>query len=275
MTVDGEPPSPRPSPALAEDGAVWDSLRGVTQARIGLARSGASLGTEALLEFRMAHALARDAVHAELDEGALIGSLPSRPLVVSSAAGDRRTYLLRPDLGRRLGDGAAAALNGHAGEFDLVVVLGDGLSALALQRHAGPLLRALLPMLNRWRMAPLVLVRGARVAVGDAVAGAIGAGAVLMMLGERPGLSAPDSLGGVRNLGAWGGDNGCGTELREQYPTGGVGLCGGSLSAGAFVGEDAADPVFGGGAEGRERGIGVGFATLTRPSPGSGRGLLK
>ena len=143
----------------------------------------------------MAHALARDAVHAELDEGALIGSLPSRPLVVSSAAGDRRTYLLRPDLGRRLGDGAAAALNGHAGEFDLVVVLGDGLSALALQRHAGPLLRALLPMLNRWRMAPLVLVRGARVAVGDAVAGAIGAGAVLMMLGERPGLSAPDSLG--------------------------------------------------------------------------------
>jgi ethanolamine ammonia-lyase small subunit len=178
----------------------WLSLRKVTQARIGLARTGASLGTGALLELRMAHALARDAVHAGLDEGALVAGLPSAPVVVASGAADRRTYLLRPDLGRRLGEGAAAALGAHAGVFDLVVVLGDGLSALALQRHAGPLLSALLPALVGWRVAPLVLVQGARVAVGDAVAAAIGMGsdkpgAVLVLLGERPGLSAPDSLG--------------------------------------------------------------------------------
>lgn len=179
---------------------VWPLLRGFTQARIGLPRAGASLGTGALLELRMAHALARDAVHAGLDERALVEGLPSVPVVVASAAADRRTYLLRPDLGRRLGEGATAALEalgaqGGAGAFDLVVVLGDGLSALALQRHAGPLLAALLPALSGWRVAPLVLVRGARVAVGDAVAAAIGAGAVLVLLGERPGLSAPDSLG--------------------------------------------------------------------------------
>ena len=177
-------------------------LRGFTQARVGLPRTGASLGTGALLELRMAHALARDAVHAGLDEQALVEGLPSwrqwgAPVVVASAAADRRSYLLRPDLGRRLAEGAAAALavQAGAGAFDLVVVLGDGLSALALQRHAGPLLSALLPALSGWRVAPLVLVRGARVAVGDAVAEAIGAGAVLVLLGERPGLSAPDSLG--------------------------------------------------------------------------------
>ena len=177
---------------------VWAELRGVTAARIGLARSGASLGTGALLALRLAHAEARDAVHAGLDEAAFLAGLPAvwgPALVVRSLAGDRREYLMRPDLGRRLTEGSQALLAREAGAFDLVVVLGDGLSAQALQRHGGAVLEALVPALGGWRVAPPVLVHGARVAVGDQVARALGARAVLMLLGERPGLSAPDSLG--------------------------------------------------------------------------------
>ncbi len=172
--------------------AAW---RGLTAARIGLARSGASLGTAPLLELRLAHAHARDAVHAPLDEAALLAALPCPALVVSTQAAERATYLRRPDLGRVLAPEAGAVLAPRAGAFDLAVVLGDGLSATAVQRHAPPLLDLLLPALAGWALAPTVLVRGARVAVGDAVAAALGAGAVLMLLGERPGLSAPDSLG--------------------------------------------------------------------------------
>lgn len=177
------------------DVPVWPGLRRFTAARIGLERAGASLATAPLLEFRLAHAMARDAVHAPLDEAALLAALPAEVLVLRSQAGDRRSYLMRPDLGRRLDPGAGAVLAAHAGVSDLVIVLGDGLSALALQRHAPPLLRALLPALGGWRLAPLVLVHGARVAVGDAVAAGLGAAAVLVLLGERPGLTAPASLG--------------------------------------------------------------------------------
>ncbi len=179
----------------------WPGLRALTAARIGLARSGASLATGPLLEVRLAHARARDAVHAGLDEAALAAALAAAGLgalvAVDSRAGDRRTYLMRPDLGRQLGAESAAALAARAGAFDLAVVLGDGLSALAVQRHAAPVLAALTPALRQagWRLAPLVLVRGARVAVGDAAARALGAGAALVLIGERPGLSAPDSLG--------------------------------------------------------------------------------
>ncbi len=173
-------------------------LRRFTAARIGLARTGASLSTAPLLALRLAHAQARDAVHAALDEPALLGALGGHGLPVllaGSRAADRRTFLMRPDLGRSLDPAAAAELASGAGDFDLAVVLGDGLSALAVQRHAPPLLRALLPALAGWRLAPLVLVRQARVAVADGVARALGAAAVLMLIGERPGLSAPDSLG--------------------------------------------------------------------------------
>ena len=128
-----------------------------------------------------------------MDEAALLADLPA--LVVASQAPDRRTYLMRPDLGRRLAPEAAATLGPHAGVFDLVIVLGDGLSAQAVQRHAAPLLRSLLPSLAEWTLAPLVLVHGARVAVADAVAQTLGAAAALILIGERPGLSAPDSLG--------------------------------------------------------------------------------
>ena len=174
---------------------TWPGIRSLTAARIGLARSGASLGTAPLLDFRLAHAQARDAVHAPLDEAALIAALPAPVLIVSSQAGDRRTYLMRPDLGRRLNVEAAAVLAPHASAYNLAIVLGDGLSAQALQRHAAPLLAALLPALSGWAMAPLVLVRGARVKAADGVAQALGAAAALTLIGERPGLSAPDSLG--------------------------------------------------------------------------------
>lgn len=176
-------------------GVSWPGLRTLTAARIGLARSGASLGTTPLLELRLAHARARDAVHAPLDEAALLASLPPM-LAVSSQAPDRRTFLMRPDLGRVLDSSALAALTPHLGAHDLAVVLGDGLSAQAL-RHAGPVLEALMPALRAdgWAVAPPVLVRGARVAVGDGVAQALCAQSVLVLIGERPGLSAPDSLG--------------------------------------------------------------------------------
>ncbi len=183
-----------PSPPDADP---WAFLQSLTTARIGLPRSGASLATRPLLEFRLAHAQARDAVHDGLDvEGlaAVIRPL-SETVVVDSAASDRRTYLMRPDLGRRLGDAACPALGRHAGDYDLAIVLADGLSARAVAAHAQPVLAALLPRLAGWRLAPVTIVRQGRVAAGDAVALALGARAVVVLIGERPGLSAPDSLG--------------------------------------------------------------------------------
>jgi ethanolamine ammonia-lyase small subunit len=178
----------------------WSRLRVLTAARIGLARSGGSLSTTPLLEFRFAHALARDAVHAALDETRLAGDatgLGLPVLTINSAAADRRTYLMRPDLGRRLGPQAEAVLATAAGPYDLAFALVDGLSARAVQDHAVPLLAAALPAFRAegWRIAPLVIVRQGRVAIGDAIAAALGAGAVAVLIGERPGLSAPDSLG--------------------------------------------------------------------------------
>ena len=191
--------TPLPSaPDPAE--AAWSRLRGLTAARIGLARSGASLATAPLLDVRLAHAWARDAVHARLDDARLAeeaAALGSSVLTVDSAAGDRRTYLMRPDLGRRLGPEAAATLAARAGDYDLAIALVDGLSARAVQAHAVPVLAAALPALrvDGWRMAPLVIVRQGRVAIGDAIAAELGAGAVAVLIGERPGLSAPDSMG--------------------------------------------------------------------------------
>jgi len=189
-----------PARPQATRDAGWAALRQWTAARIGLARSGASLATGPLLEFRLAHAQARDAVHEPLDVAALAAVLEGcvlPVLAVESAAPDRRTFLMRPDLGRRLAAGSGAALAPHRSDHDLAIVIADGLSARAVQRHAAPLLEAALPGLRAdgWRIAPLVVVRQGRVAVGDAVAAALGARAVAILIGERPGLSAPDSLG--------------------------------------------------------------------------------
>ena len=168
----------------------WHRLRPLTAARIGLASAGGSLATAPLLALRLAHARARDAVHAALDADALAAAVGPL-LVVDSAAPDRGTFLLRPDLGRQLASGTTLP----RGEHDLTVVLADGLSARAVQDHAPAVVAALLPLLAGWRVAPIIMARQGRVALGDAVASAMGAAAVLVLIGERPGLSAHDSLG--------------------------------------------------------------------------------
>jgi ethanolamine ammonia-lyase small subunit len=183
----------------------WADLRRFTAARIALARSGASLATGPLLEFRLAHARARDAVHAPLDEARLLADLAGLGLpvlAISSAVPDRQLFLMRPDLGRRLAPEAAAVLAAHVGAgahhgYDVAFVVSDGLSARAVETHARPLLAEALPRLRSegWRIAPLVVVRHGRVAIGDAVATALHARIVVMLIGERPGLSAPDSMG--------------------------------------------------------------------------------
>ncbi len=176
---------------------AWTPVRALTAARIGLQRYGASLGTTPLLEFRLAHARARDAVQHDLLALPALEALGLPVVTVHSQAPDRRTYLMRPDLGRILNVGSMSALAIRAGQHDLAIVVADGLSALAVERHAAPVLAALLPALRAtgWALAPLVVAHQARVAAGDAVARALGAGAVLVLIGERPGLSAPDSLG--------------------------------------------------------------------------------
>jgi ethanolamine ammonia-lyase small subunit len=179
---------------------IWSDLRRLTAARIGLRRAGAALATSDMLDFQLDHARARDAVHTALDEAALAADLAGLGLpviAVASAAADRQTYLMRPDLGRRLAAGAEAMLAAHRGDYDLALVIADGLSALAVQRHAAPLLTRALPALRAegLKIAPLVIVRHGRVAIGDAVALELGAASVAVLIGERPGLSAPDSLG--------------------------------------------------------------------------------
>ena len=177
---------------------IWASLRRLTAARIGLERSGASLATAPLLDFRLAHARARDAVHEPLDEASLVTELAGlgEPVIsVASAAEDRQSYLLRPDLGRRLASDAALAP--HRGDYDVAFVIADGLSARAVALHARPVLSQVVTALRAegWKIAPLVVVRHGRVAIGDAVASALGARSVAVLIGERPGLSSADGMG--------------------------------------------------------------------------------
>jgi len=170
----------------------WQVLRGATRARVALGRAGDGLPTARWLEFRAAHATARDAVHTPVDPALLQAALGDRELLeVHSAAEDRATYLQRPDLGRRLRLGT----NLPAGDVDLAVVLADGLSPRAVHEHGVGTATALLERLPGWSVAPLVLASQARVALGDEIGAALGARAVVVLIGERPGLSAADSLG--------------------------------------------------------------------------------
>ena len=180
----------------------WAGLRRHTAARIALGRAGASLPTAAHLAFQQAHAEARDAVHARLAVDALmrgLRALGEAPRVVQSRAADRAVYLQRPDLGRRLDEAGARALADLcAPATDLAFVLADGLSALALQRQALPLFAALRERLlaeGGWTWAPPVVAIQARVALGDEIGALLNARCVVVLIGERPGLSAPDSLG--------------------------------------------------------------------------------
>jgi ethanolamine ammonia-lyase small subunit len=179
---------------------AWLALRARTPARIALGRSGASLPTAELLRFGLDHALARDAVQLPLDGDALGQQLRAdgfETLQVESAAPDRATYLLRPDLGRRLNERSEALLRERTGPpTDLLLVLGDGLSSLALTRQAPPLVHALRAQQPAgWTLGPLVIATQARVALGDAIGAALNARMVAVLIGERPGLSSPDSLG--------------------------------------------------------------------------------
>jgi ethanolamine ammonia-lyase small subunit len=180
--------------------ALWTDLRRLTAARIGLQRTGASLSTAPLLDFRLAHARARDAVREPLDRARLAASIAElgiEVLQVESAVTDRPQYLLRPDLGRRLAANGATALERQAGRYDAAIVVTDGLSARAVQMHAQPTLSHLLPMLRAEAvsLAPVTVVLHGRVAIGDAIATALGADGVIVLVGERPGLTAPDSMG--------------------------------------------------------------------------------
>jgi ethanolamine ammonia-lyase small subunit len=182
----------------------WLELRRLTPARIALGRTGTSLPTSAQLDFQFAHAQARDAVHLPFDHAGLSAQLSERgreSLLLHSAAVDRNSYLQRPDLGRKLNDDSAQSLRdyatAHPGGVDLAIVLADGLSALAVHRHTLPFLTRLEEQMSSddWSIAPVVLVEQGRVAVGDEIGQLLGAKMLVMLIGERPGLSSPDSLG--------------------------------------------------------------------------------
>jgi ethanolamine ammonia-lyase small subunit len=175
-------------------------LRQLTPARVALGRTGASLPTEALLDFTLAHARARDAVHAGFDAAALeteLRALGLTTLRLSSRAQGRKQYLARPDLGRQLDDAGRDLLAGTDRPCDLAIMIGDGLSPLAVTSHAVGVIAHLLPRLAAASigLGPVAIATGARVALGDEVGALLGARIVVVLIGERPGLSAPHSLG--------------------------------------------------------------------------------
>jgi ethanolamine ammonia-lyase small subunit len=176
----------------------FTQLRDFTPARVGLGRAGSSVPTRELLAFQLAHAHARDAVHARLDPQALALELsPRKCLIVRSAAPDRPTYLRRPDLGRQLNEESSRLLSAERGTFDAVFVVVDGLSALGVERHGAHMLESIVARLDafQWNLAPIVIAEQGRVAIGDEIAERLGVSLVVVLIGERPGLSSPDSLG--------------------------------------------------------------------------------
>jgi len=166
----------------------WTGLRELTSARIALGRAGHSLPTRELLAFQLAHAKARDAVGRALDL-----TMFNESLLLHSAARDRATYLRRPDLGRRLDAESAGRIT--RGDWDAALIVADGLSAAAIHRHARPFLDALLAELADWSIAPVCVVEQGRVAIGDEIGERMGAKLAVVLIGERPGLSSPDSMG--------------------------------------------------------------------------------
>ncbi|MBP0592779.1 ethanolamine ammonia-lyase subunit EutC [Paraburkholderia sp. LEh10] len=179
---------------------AWQALRAFTNARIALGRAGNSLPTAPLLAFNLSHAQARDAVHHPLDADVLHEQLRAQgftSLDVHSAAPDREHYLRRPDLGRRLSDESRATLSNAATNDipEVVFVIADGLSAFAASKQSIPLLLAITKRLADWKIGPVVVARQSRVALGDEIGELLKTKLVVMLIGERPGLSSPDSLG--------------------------------------------------------------------------------
>jgi ethanolamine ammonia-lyase small subunit len=183
----------------------WQQLKSFTRARIAIGRVGSSLPTKEVLDFGLSHAMARDAVHLALDVDALEVDIQQHDfttLRVKSMAADRATYLLRPDMGRRLHEHSLLQLQNitHAQSepkpIDFLIVVGDGLSSLAVARHAAPLLAEIKHASpSEWSASRVVIASQARVAIGDEIGQALNAKIVAMLIGERPGLSSPDSLG--------------------------------------------------------------------------------
>ena len=181
----------------------WHHLRRYTAARIAVGRTGGSQRTESLLDFRLSHARARDAVHSPFDGNALGRQLRAKDIdsfYLDTAATDRRTYLLRPDLGRRLDSSARHKLLTNTpswGHRDLAIMVSDGLAAQAADHHATATLVPLIGQLraNGWSLFPVFIVPFARVKLQDEIGELLGARHTLMLLGERPGLGSPDSLG--------------------------------------------------------------------------------
>jgi ethanolamine ammonia-lyase small subunit len=168
------------------------SLRSFTNARVELGRVGDSVPTARLLEFRLAHAKARDAVHVPMESRSVaqeLSTLGWNSIIVSSEASDREEYLRRPDLGRVLSKNSQERLRSSASAMPLVFCVADGLSSAAVHRHAVNLLRELKPE------PPVVLIEQGRVAIGDCVGELVKAQVCALLIGERPGLSSPDSLG--------------------------------------------------------------------------------
>jgi len=197
MSIEMDKPPVDPQNPLLE-------LRRLTPARIALGRTGTSMPTSAQLDFQYAHAQARDAVHLPFDHRGLSSQLAERgreSLLLHSAATDRNSYLQRPDLGRKLSDESAQTLRNyalsHPGGIDLAVVVADGLSALAVHRHTLPFLARMEEQTaaEGWSLSPVILVEQGRVAVADEIGELLGAKMVVILIGERPGLSSPDSLG--------------------------------------------------------------------------------
>lgn len=192
----------------------WQKLKAFTDARVGLGRSGVSTPTKHLLAFQLAHAQAIDAVHTQLDTQLLAQQIMAQdwapncaPLFLHSRATDRATYLQHPDFGRRLDQASADNLDQHAQntetEYDLAIAVVDGLSSLAVEQNTMPFLEALFGYLSEdnplnqqaWSVAPICFVQQGRVAIGDDICERLNAKCVLVLIGERPGLSSPDSLG--------------------------------------------------------------------------------
>ncbi|RXK58973.1 ethanolamine ammonia-lyase subunit EutC [Lacibacter luteus] len=181
-----------------EDDA-WHALKQFTAARIALGRTGHAVPLKELLKFKLAHAHARDAVYARLHVKELTQELQQFNLPVyslHSKVKDRNEYLLHPDIGRQLNDASVQLLQSRSASFDIVVVLADGLSATAINHHAVPLLQQLIPLLQEAKFSiAITTAQQARVAVGDTIGSLMNAKLSLVLIGERPGLSAADSMG--------------------------------------------------------------------------------
>lgn len=180
--------------------SLWNEWRSVTPARLALGRAGAGMPTDEVLRFGWAHAMARDAIHAALDVPKLEDTLRAQGWTVAhvhSRAPDRTTYLRRPDLGRMIAPDDIAKLRAEPiVRSDVCIVIGDGLSSLAIERHAAPLLDALKPVLaDDLKQSPIIVATQARVALADEIGELLQAKLTIMLIGERPGLSSPDSLG--------------------------------------------------------------------------------